>query len=118
MQAIDPMYPIAAKVSFKLKFNIPPKECLLRVYPETGTELLTEHYIQIYNCLDRDKTFKDFKTFIHQEIVNLSSLKDLDFITIENAIKQVRKNAFQFQDLLNARNNEELDRIWNFILRK
>ena len=99
------------EADMKLKKTNRSPTVLSILYP---VQILTK----IYNCLDRDKTFKDFKTFIHQEIVNLSSLKDLDYITIENAIKQARKNSFQFQDLLNARSNEELNRIWNFILSK
>ena len=95
----------------KLKKSNRPPTVLSILYP---VQILTK----IYNCLDRKEvSIENLKTFIHQEIINLPSLKDLDYITIENAIKQSKKTAFQFQDLVNAK-HEELERIWNFILKK
>ena len=94
----------------KIKKSNRPPTVLSILYP---IQILTK----IYNCLDIKVSIENLRTFIHQEIINLPSLKDLDYITIENAIKQSRKSAFQFQDLVNAK-HEELERIWNFILRK
>jgi hypothetical protein len=95
----------------KLKKSNRPPTVLSILYP---VQILTK----IYNCLDRKEvSIENLKTFIHQEIINLPSLKDLEYITIENAIKQSKKTAFQFQDLINA-TEEELERIWNFILKK
>ena len=82
-----------------------PREVLSIVYT---VQILT----QIYNCLEEKR---DWKQFIHQEIVNIPSLKDLKYITIQNAIKQSRAKAFIRQDLRSVNNEEELNRIIKYI---
>ena len=83
-----------------------PREALSLVY---AVQILKE----IYNCLDIKK---EWKTFIHQEILKIPSLSELKYITIETAIKKSKGKAFQDQWLRSARDEDEFENIRKFIL--
>jgi hypothetical protein len=83
-----------------------PREALSLIY---AVQVLKE----IYNCLDIKKAWRDF---IHQEIVRIPSLSQLQYITIETAIKKSKGKAFQDQWLRSARDEDELENIRKFIL--
>ena len=82
------------------------REVLSIIYP---VQLL----IKIWNCLDEKR---DLKQFIVQEIVNLPSLKDLKYITIQNAMKKAKEKAFEDQYLRSVNSEEELNKIRDYIL--
>lgn len=82
------------------------REVLSIIYP---VQLLTK----IWNCLDEKR---DLKQFIVQEIVNLSSLKDLKYITIQNAMKRSKEKAFEDQYLRSVNNKDDLYMVRKYVL--
>lgn len=102
-----------AEKDTKIKKNNRPREVLSIIYPI----LLLK---QIYNCIDWNKKNYDdlnhFKSFIHKEIKFLSSLRDLNTITIQNAIKRSKEFAFLDQYLRSVNNEQEFLNIKKYIL--
>ena len=102
-----------AEEDTKIKKNNRPREVLFIIYPI---------YIlkQIYNCIDWDKKkYKDlshFRSFFQKEIKYLSSLRDLNFITIQNAIKRSKDFSFFDQYLRSLSNKKDFLKIKKNIL--
>lgn len=97
---------LKAEDDTKIKKNTRPREVLSIIYP---VQLLTK----IYNCIewnkDKCRDLKNFKSFVQNEILNLSSLKDLNFITIQNAIKRSKDFTFIDQYLRSVNNKTEFN---------
>ena len=102
-----------AEKDTKIQKNNRPREVLSIVYPI----LLLK---KIYNCIDWDKKKYDdlnhFKLFIHKEIKCLSSLRDLNTITIQNGIKRSKEFTFLDQYLRSVNNEQEFLNIKKYIL--
>ena len=94
-----------AEEDMKVEKGSRPREVLSIIYP---VQLLTK----IWNCLDEKR---DLKEFIVQEIVNLPSLKDLKYITIQSAMKRAKEKAFEDQYLRSVNNQEDVNRIRKYI---
>ena len=82
-----------------------PREALILIYP---IQILKK----IYNCLDIKR---DWKHFIHQELIKIPSLKDLRYITIETAIKKSKRKAFLDQYLRSIKDEDEFNEALKFI---
>ena len=96
-----------AEGDIKVEKGSRPREVLSIIYP---VQLLTK----IWNCLDEKR---DLKQFIVQEIFNISSLKDLKYITIQNAMKKAKGKAFEDQYLRSVNSKEELEKTRDYIFK-
>lgn len=89
----------------KLKKKNRPREVLSLIYP---IKILTK----IYNCIDwKLISLKHYNSFIHDQLITLPPLKDLNLITITNAIKKSKDYSFMDLYLRSVNNKEELEKI-------